>query len=152
MFVCMLMISMFVCASAYICTCLCVIILCVCVCVCVFLCVCMHGGALGADGSVGGGGGEEGVEGVDPGHVIPLKRQQGFLNMVGQMITILGPKLLPHLPDVVTIVATLGAACAQLLENRHMVRREGEREGVIGAFCFQTHLFHHRSSLILSMP
>lgn len=57
----------------------------------------------------------------DLSHVIPLKKQQGFLNMAGQMITTLGPKLLPHLPRVVSIIIHLGTASSDLLDVRHLV-------------------------------
>ena len=60
-------------------------------------------------------------ETVDVRHVIPLKKQQGFLNILGQMISMLGPALLPHLYTLLRIVMYLGNSCAQLLEQRSQV-------------------------------
>ena len=53
--------------------------------------------------------------------VIPLKKQQGFLNMFGQMISILGSKLEPQMAVLFPITLRLGSFCAQLLEQRDNV-------------------------------
>jgi hypothetical protein len=61
----------------------------------------------------------------DLSHVIPLKKQQGFLNMMGQMVTTLGPKLLPHLSRLLAIVTHLGAAASSMLDQKHQVTEGG---------------------------
>ena len=60
---------------------------------------------------------------VDAGCVIPLKKQQGFLNMFGQMITILGSKLEPQMVVLFPITLRLSSFCAQLLEQRDQVMK-----------------------------
>ena len=55
--------------------------------------------------------------------VIPLKKQQGFLNMFGQMISILGSKLEPQMSVLFPITLKLGSFCAQLLEQRDQVMK-----------------------------
>ena len=54
--------------------------------------------------------------------VIPLKKQQGFLNMFGQMVSILGSKLEPQIAVLFPIALKLGSFCAQLLEQRDQVQ------------------------------
>ena len=58
---------------------------------------------------------------VDVSSIIPLKKQQGFLNMFGQMVSILGSKLETQLPVLFQITVRLGSFCAQLLEQRDQV-------------------------------
>ena len=58
---------------------------------------------------------------VDASCVIPLKKQQGFLNMFGQMISIVGSKLEPQMAVLFPITLKLGSFCAQLLEQRDQV-------------------------------
>ena len=60
---------------------------------------------------------------VDASSVIPLKKQQGFLNMFGQMASILGSKLEPQLAVMFPITIRLGSFCAQLLEQRDQVMK-----------------------------
>ena len=60
---------------------------------------------------------------VDASSVIPLKKQQGFLNMFGQMISILGSKLEPQMTVLFPITVRLGSFCAQLLEQRDQVMK-----------------------------
>lgn len=60
---------------------------------------------------------------VDASCVIPLKKQQGFLNMFGQMISILGSKLEPQMAVLSPITVRLGSFCAQLLEQRDQVMK-----------------------------
>ena len=79
--------------------------------ICLF--VCLFCDAAGDDGG--------GV--AEPGRVVPLKKQQGFLNMVGLMVENLGPKLLPHLPTILRIVTHLGMASGRLLDQRQLASR-----------------------------
>ena len=61
---------------------------------------------------------------VDASCVIPLKKQQGFLNMFGHMISILGSKLESQMAGVLfPITLRLGSFCAQLLEQRDQVMK-----------------------------
>ena len=60
---------------------------------------------------------------VDASCVIPLKKQQGFLNVFGQMISILGSKLESQLAVMFPIIVRLGSFCAQLLEQRDQVMK-----------------------------
>jgi len=53
--------------------------------------------------------------------VIPLRKQQGFVNMLGQMLPSLGSKVKPFLVMLFSILLKLGASCAQLLEQRVLV-------------------------------
>ena len=58
----------------------------------------------------------------NPGHVIPLKKQQGFLNLLGQMIATVGPNIKHYLSDLFPIPLQLGAICTALLQQRSAVR------------------------------
>ena len=58
---------------------------------------------------------------VDAGRVVPLRKQQGFLNMVGQLVSVLGPKLHPHLPRVLGLVVHLGAASDWMLQEQRQL-------------------------------
>jgi hypothetical protein len=58
---------------------------------------------------------------VDASCVVPLKKQQGFLNMFGQMTSVLGTKLEPQMAVLFPITLRLGSFCAQLLEQRDQV-------------------------------
>ena len=58
---------------------------------------------------------------VDASAVIPLKKQQGFLNMLGHMMSILGSKLEPQLSVLFPISVKLGSFCAELLRQRDQV-------------------------------
>jgi len=53
--------------------------------------------------------------------VIPLRKQQGFFNMLGQMLPTLGSKVKPFLAMMFSVLLKLGASCAQLLEQRVLV-------------------------------
>ena len=59
---------------------------------------------------------------VNPSCVIPLKKQQGFLNLFGQMISVVGSKVKNYLRVLFPILLNMGAACASLLEQRNEVR------------------------------
>lgn len=66
---------------------------------------------------------------VDPGHVISLKKQQGFLNLLGQLFSMLGSKVVPHLPVLFSLLLKLAYSCNQLLRERELVSCGGEEEG-----------------------
>lgn len=54
--------------------------------------------------------------------VIPLRKQQGFLRELKQLVTIAGNQLEPHLPSIFPLVLELAATCVVLLtEQRNQV-------------------------------
>ena len=59
---------------------------------------------------------------VDMSRVIPLRKQQGFLNMVAQLLSVLGPKAQPFLGRLFSVVLKVASGTTQLLEERHSVR------------------------------
>ncbi len=60
---------------------------------------------------------------VNPGHVIPLKKQQGFLNLLGQMFSTVGQKMKPYLNVIFPILLNLGVSCTTLLSQRNEVQK-----------------------------
>ncbi len=58
---------------------------------------------------------------MEPGHVISLKKQQGFVNLLGQLFTMLGSKVVPHLPLLFSLLLRLADSCNRLLLERHLV-------------------------------
>ncbi len=58
---------------------------------------------------------------VSPDHVIPLKKQQGFLNLLGQMFTAVGQNIKHYLDHIFPILLNLATMCASLLDQRNKV-------------------------------
>ena len=80
---------------------------------------------------------------VDISRVIPLRKQHGFLSMLAQIISVLGPMVEPHLQTFFSLLLHLALSYGQILNQRHLVgpswgesgREEegrGEREGERG--------------------
>lgn len=69
---------------------------------------------------------------VEISRVIPLKKQQGFVTMLGQMLPTLGSKVTPYLETVFSVLLKLGASCAQLLKQRALVSNHSNHCGVFG--------------------
>ena len=62
---------------------------------------------------------------VDMSRVIPLKKQQGFLNMVARLLSALGPKAQLLLGRLFPVVLKMASGAAQLLKERDLVRDSG---------------------------
>ena len=62
---------------------------------------------------------------VDMSRVVPLRKQQGFLNMLGQLLSVLGPKAQPLLGNLFSVLLKVASGATQLLEERHLVRGLG---------------------------
>ena len=58
---------------------------------------------------------------VDSSRAIPLKKQQGFVNMFGQMVVVMGVKISPYLDTLLSVLLRLAAMGADLLEQRSSV-------------------------------
>ena len=76
---------------------------------------CLHPFSFASDGP------QSGHCSVVMSRVIPLKKQQGFVTMLGQMLPTLGSKVTPFLGTLFSVLLKLGASCAQLLEQRALV-------------------------------
>lgn len=58
---------------------------------------------------------------VDISRVIPLRKQYGFLTMLGQILSVLGPLVEDHLHIFLTILLRLAKSHHSILNNRLMV-------------------------------
>lgn len=59
---------------------------------------------------------------VSPSHVIPLKKQQGFLNLLGQMFMAVGQNMEHYLDTLFPILLNLATICTSLLDQRNEVQ------------------------------
>ena len=58
---------------------------------------------------------------VDISRVVPLKKQHGFLMMLAQIISVLGPLIEPNLHTFLTLLLKLAHCHHSILDNRLMV-------------------------------
>ena len=56
--------------------------------------------------------------------VVPLKKQQGFLGMVSQILNKMGNVAASFLPSILQIILSLLSACVFALEHRDKVSRD----------------------------
>lgn len=69
---------------------------------------------------------------VDISRVIPLRKQHGFLSMLAQIISVLGPMVEPYLKTFFSLLLHLTHSYGQILSQRHEVGQSQpgrEREG-----------------------
>lgn len=79
---------------------------------------------------------------MDISRVIPLRKQHGFLSMLAQIISVLGPMVEPHLQTFFSLLLHLTHSYGQILNQRHLVglswgksgreEEEGDRGGEWG--------------------
>lgn len=58
---------------------------------------------------------------VDPGVVVPLRKQQGFLHLLSHLLTTLGLKLEPFLDTLLPLLLHILSSSVQLLDYRQLV-------------------------------
>ncbi len=68
---------------------------------------------------------------VSPGHVIPLKRQQGFLNLLRQMLTSVGQNMEHYLDQLFPILLNLATITSSLLDQRSEVQTHSQSQGLV---------------------
>ena len=68
---------------------------------------------------------------MDISRVIPLKRQHGFLTMLAQIFSVLGPLIEAHLHTFLSLLLSLAQCHQHILDRRHLVGSEVKCRGTL---------------------